>query len=70
MFNKIRDFIFPGRVVMIRDGKETVVARRRRSGVMKINVESVEVDADWMRARFKKRTQPDGRILLKPLSGF
>lgn len=56
MFTKVRDFIFPGKLIMVRNGEETVVARKRRCGVMTINVESVEVDSDWMRARFRKRT--------------
>lgn len=59
-----------GRVVLVVDGKERVLFRTRTPGTKRLHVGQVEVDAEWLGARWRPHTQPDGSLVLKPRKGF
>lgn len=59
-----------GRIVLVLDGEEYTLRRTRTAGTMKLHVTEREVDAAWLGARYRPRTQPDGMISLEPVSRF
>lgn len=67
LFKRLRR---PGLIVLVMDGEEYTIRRTRTAGTMKLHVAEREVDAVWLGARYRPRTQPDGMISLEPVSRF
>lgn len=48
-----------GRIVLVFRGRETVIGRSSTPGTMKLVIDTVEVDAEWMLNRLTVSTHSD-----------